>query len=125
MKKSVFSVLVLAILIALPVVLADSVEDEIQKLTHYAEDYETGNIDYVQLLLYLGSTREKLNEILGATGKHEGGLLKQEQIEQVFGEPDEETKWVWVEKEQREKKLDSAVPIWKRVVFDGVVALQG
>lgn len=75
MKKKVL-IPVLGILVLnlflLSIVSASSVEDEIQKITHYAEEYETGNIDYVQLLVHLGSTREKLNEVLGATEKFLG-----------------------------------------------------
>jgi len=90
-----------------------------QKVTYYAEEYEIGNINYVQLIVYLSSIRENLNEIMGVVEKSEGGLLKQEQIRNVLGEPEEETKWVWVEKEEQEIKLEHYVPIWKRIVFDG------
>ncbi len=96
-----------------------SINSEMQKITYYAEEYETGNINYVQFMVYLSSVRENLNEILGATERQEGGLLKQEQIKNVLGNPDEETKWVWVENEQREIKLEHSVPVWKRIVFDG------
>ncbi|MBU0761375.1 MAG: hypothetical protein ABII03_04615 [Nanoarchaeota archaeon] len=95
-----------------------SVDDGIKKITHYAEEFETGNIDYVQLLVYASAVRESLNEELGAV-KEEGGLLKQEQLEAVLGEPTEQTKWVWAEGEEREKKLDYYVPFWEKVVFDG------
>ncbi len=97
----------------------NSVESEIQKFTHYAEEYEAGNINYVQFLLYSSAVRQKLNEVLGATGKEEGGILKEEQIKSVLGEPTEETKWVWVEKEEREAKLNKEVHVWRKIVFDG------
>ena len=90
-----------------------------QRVTHYAEEYETGNIDYVQLLLHINSVREGLNELLGVKHKEEGGLLKQDQIQKILGEPNERTKWVWIEREEREKKLEDEVPIWKKIVFDG------
>ena len=112
-------VLVLALVFSLSLVSAGEVDDEIKKLTHYAEGYETGNIDYVQLMVYSSSVREKLNEMLGVVSKEEGGLLKQEQIKQVLGEPDEWTKWVWVEMEEREVRLGNEVPVWKKIVFDG------
>ena len=98
---------------------AGSVNDEMKKVTHYAEEFETGNINYIQFLVYLSSVRENLNEILGATGKEYGGIVKQEQVRSILGEPQEETKWVWVENENREKKLEDDVPIWKKIVFDG------
>ena len=66
----------------------------------------------------MGTSRQKVNEVLGAV-EEEGGLLKQEQIGSVLGEPFEYTKWVWVENEDREKKLDEAVPRWEKIIFDG------
>ncbi len=118
MKKSLV-IFFLTIFLLVPIIYASSVDSEIQKLTHYAEEYETGNINYVQLRVYLSSVKENLNEILGARGKEEGGVLKQEQIENVLGEPSHETKWVWVEGEEREMKLDYSVPNWEKIIFDG------
>lgn len=90
-----------------------------QKITHYAEEYETGNIDYTKLLVYLSSARQNLNSLLGASNEEYGGILKQEQIKNILGEPQDETKWAWVEGENRDKKLDSSVPFWEKIVFDG------
>ena len=45
-------------LFSLTTVLAGSVDDDLQKVTHYAEEYEVGNINYVQLMVYLSSVRE-------------------------------------------------------------------
>ena len=42
---------------------ASNIDSEIQKLTKYAEEYESGNINYVQLTLYLANTRQKMNQI--------------------------------------------------------------
>lgn len=100
-------------------VYAASIDAEIKKITNYAEDYETGNINYVQFLVYSSAVREKMNEILGATGREMGGILKEEQMKSVLGEATEETKWVWVENEEREKKMDKAVPAWRKIIFDG------
>ncbi len=98
---------------------SSSVNNEIQKITHYAEEYEIGNINYIQLMVYLSSVKQNLNEILGAVERQEGGLLKQEQVRNALGEPNEETKWVWVERENHEMKLEKYVPIWKKNIFDG------
>ncbi len=117
MKKSVL-LGILVIILVLPFSFA-SIEDEIQKLTHYAEDYEAGNINYVKLMVYSSAIREKLNEELGATSNEMGGLLKQDKIRKILGEPTEETKWVWIEKEEHETKLDEPVPRWKKIIFDG------
>ncbi|MDP3966570.1 MAG: hypothetical protein Q8Q04_03500 [archaeon] len=96
-----------------------SFEDEIKKVTYYAEEYETGNIDYPRLVIYLGTQREKINEKLGAARTNEGDILKQDQVRNVLGDPKMYTRWVWVEKEDREKKLDKEVPAWDKIVFDG------
>lgn len=99
-------------------VLAD-VDDEFRRLTYYAEEYEIGNINYPQLVVNLASAREKLNAEFGAVNNFEGGLLRQEDIEDILGKPTEMTHWVWVEGEDREMKLDEDAPVWRRVVFDG------
>tara|TARA_Y100000310_G_scaffold279244_1_gene298251 strand:+ start:22 stop:642 length:621 start_codon:yes stop_codon:yes gene_type:complete len=99
---------VIVILLLIPIVLAASVDDEIQKITHYAEEYEIGNINYVQLLVHIAAAREGMNEQLGATHQMMGGVVKQEQIRAILGEPTEETKWVWVEGEEIES------PPWDR-----------
>jgi len=100
-------------------VLAVSIDSEIQKITHYAEEYETGNINYIQLLLYSSAVKQSLNEIIG-TGKSWGGaILKQEELRQVLGEPDEETNWIWVEEEESEKRFDEYIPVWRKIIFDG------
>lgn len=98
---------------------SSSADSEIKTITHYAEEYEIGNIDYVKLLVYISASRQNLNEILGATEQQMGGVLKQEKIKEILGDPTEETKWVWVEGEEQDKKLDSSVPVWKKIVFDG------
>ena len=112
-------VLLLAFILFLPVISSSSIDSEIQKITSYAEDYETGNINYVQLLVYTSSSREKMNNLLGVSGKEYGGILKQEQIESILGEPNERTRWVWVEGLENEAKFDSDIPIWKKIIFDG------
>jgi len=98
---------------------ASSIDSEIQKLTNYAQDYETGNINYIQLLIYSSAVRGKMNEVLGATDKEMGGVLKQEQLQQILGEPTEKTRWVWVENEQKEEKMQDDIPAWRKIVFDG------
>ncbi|MDP2925185.1 MAG: hypothetical protein Q8N99_02320 [Nanoarchaeota archaeon] len=111
---SIFSIIMLSIMVS-----AASIDSEIKKLTNYAGEYETGNINYVQFLIYSSAVRENMNEVLGATGKEMGGILKEEQLKSVLGQPTEETKWVWVENEEKEKKMDNPVPAWRKIVFDG------
>ncbi|MEK6875134.1 MAG: hypothetical protein AABX30_00435, partial [Nanoarchaeota archaeon] len=123
MEKRVvsFVILIMLFLFSISIVLAvsNSADSEIKSITYYAEEYEIGNIDYVKLLVYISASRQNLNEILGATNQQMGGVLKQDKIREILGEPSEETKWVWVEGEEHDKKLDSPVPAWKKIVFDG------
>jgi len=119
MRKRCILLLVFVLLL-LPTIFADtSLDAEIKKATHYAEEYEIGNINYVQLLVHISAVRENLNELLGAISKHHGGLIEEENLRAVLGEPADETKWVWSEKKHNEKKLDKAVPRWEKIVFDG------
>ena len=119
MKKFFALVLSLLFVIGLNLVSSGSVDSEIQKITNYAEDFESGNINYVQLLIYSSAVREEINRVLGATNKEMGGILKEEQLKSILGEPTEKTKWVWVENEEREMKLDKEVPAWRKIIFDG------
>jgi len=117
MKKEVVPILCLLFLVQFAS--AGSIDDEIQKITYSAEEYEIGNINYIQLLLHASSAKQNLNKIMGATNREAGGLLEQEQLKSFLGESAEQTKWVWVEKEEREKRLDEEVPIWKTILYDG------
>ena len=119
MKKEAAVLLFLIGLLSFSFTSATSVNDEIRVLTNYAEDYETGNINYAQLVVYLSSVRERLNELMGSFSSKEGGLLKQEQIKDALGEPQKTTKWIWIEGENREKRLDEELPVWEKIVFDG------
>ena len=119
-KLFVFILIFLGIVFSVQITSAESsVSDEMQRVTHYAEEYETGNINYVQLMVYTSAVRESLNELMGVKSREDGGILKQEQLKKILGEPAEETRWVWVEKEEREMKIDEPAPIWKKIVFDG------
>ncbi len=85
MKRGVAYFVLVLLFLQLTFVVGDSIDSEVKKLTHYAEDYETGNIDYVQLILYASSVSQNLNELLGATRSEHGDLLKQDKIESVLG----------------------------------------
>lgn len=96
-----------------------SVDDEFKKFANYATEYETGNINYIQLLVYSSVVREEINSLTGATNKEMGGILREEQLQSLLGEPTEKTRWVWSEGEQKEIKLDREVPAWRKIIFDG------
>ncbi len=116
---SIAIILVMLLLVFPAIVSAASIDDEFKKLANYAGEYETGNINYVQFLVYASSIKGKMNEVLGATGKEMGGIVKEEQLKSVLGAPTEETKWVWIEGEEKEKKMDNPVPAWRKIIYDG------
>src|SRR3989339_649401 len=119
-KRGILLILIVAVLAAIiSGVSASEIDSEIQKITSYAQEYEIGNINYVQLILHLSSSREKMNSLLGATNKEMGGVLKEERLKSILGEPTEKTRWVLVEKEQREQKMSQDVPAWRKIIFDG------
>lgn len=120
MKKGLLVLSIIALLaINIGIASANTINDEMQKITYYAQEYETGNINYAQFIVYQSYVRERLNGLLGVTDREEGGILREDQIRQVLGEPKEMTNWVWVEREEREKKLEQGIPVWEKIVFDG------
>jgi len=112
-----FSLILLISLISS--VSASGIESQISKLTSYAEEYESGNINYAQLVVYLGNTREKMNGAMGVIDKQDGGILKEEQLRIILGKETEKTRWAWNENKQREEKQKNDVPAWRKIVFDG------
>lgn len=98
---------------------AAPLDDEMQKLTHYAEEYETGNINYPQLLVYLSNAQQNIENILGSSYRSQENTLTAEKLAQLFGKPTESTYWLWVDKENTEKKVDTALPGWRKSIFDG------
>jgi hypothetical protein len=111
--------LLVILLFLFPTILASSVNDEIQKATHYAEEYETGSLTYVEFLLYVSSVRNNINKILGATHEHAGGFLTAEQLEEALGLPSRQTTWAWNEDIKSEERLEAPSPVWDEIVFDG------
>ncbi|HLC53106.1 MAG TPA: hypothetical protein VJK03_01045, partial [Candidatus Nanoarchaeia archaeon] len=99
--------------------LAQSIDAPIKTITHYAEEYEIGNINYAQLIVYMASSSKELAEEMGAASQDHDSILKQEQLEKALGKPTETTRWVWVENEDQERKLDNEVPAWRKIIFDG------
>ena len=69
--KKIF--LIIIILLSIPFASAQSVDAEISKLVDYAEQYEMGNIDYLELLIYASLARENINKILGSFNEEERG----------------------------------------------------
>ncbi|MFZ5955653.1 MAG: hypothetical protein ACOYT4_04455 [Nanoarchaeota archaeon] len=117
MKKE--GLIILVILFSISFVMSSGIDSEINKLTNYAEEYETGNINYVQFLIYSSAIRQRMNVELGALDREHGGVLTEKQLESALGKGTETTEWVWVEKEEKEKRFDKEIPVWRKIIFDG------
>ena len=98
---------------------AGEIDAPIQEITHYAEEYETGNINYAQMIVYITSSQQELAEAMGATSQGHDSVLQAGQLESAFGEPTEYTRYAWVDGENREKKLPNEAPAWRKPIFDG------
>ena len=59
------------------------INEKINSIVHYAEEYEIGNIDYLQLNVYGHRIRADLNLMLGGSIGEEWARIPQENIEKT------------------------------------------
>ena len=116
--------IILFFLVSIPLIISQSIDVPIKKITDKAEQYETGNINYAQLIVYTTTLSKDLAEEMGAITKEQSheAVLKAEQLEKSLGKPTDMTRWVWVESgdgDGYEKKLDQDAPGWRKIIFDG------
>ena len=117
-------VLIIFLLVLFPIVHAQvpdasEINEKISSIVHYAEEYEIGNIDYLQLNVYGHKIRADLNLMLGGSIGEEWARIPQENIEKTFGQPTEYTNWIWRDDKHLHNRLDEAMPQWERIIFDG------
>ncbi|MFH1209654.1 MAG: hypothetical protein V1663_02605 [archaeon] len=105
---------------------SSDIEAKINSIITYAERYEAGVIDYLQLIIHANSIREEINEMLGedafeiiVENESRGLGLTEEAVRNIFGDPTYYEEWVWVENLEQDMKIDKAVPRWEKNVFDG------
>ncbi len=112
---------ILLILLVIPSVAAQTVEQEIDDLVNYAEQYEMGNIDYFELNVHSSIIRSNINELLGEyrMEEHGPGGITEEAAIQFFGAPRDYTKHAWDMSEDRETILDQPTPWFEKIIFDG------
>src|SRR3989344_8475044 len=122
-KRVLFLISILILFLSAYSVSSESIDSSIKKITYNAEHYEIGNINYARLIVYMASLSKELAEEMGATSDSHDQILKQEQLEKALGPPTETTKWGWNEITNREMKLDSAVPAWRKLIFDGKIQI--
>ncbi len=113
--------LLLAILLLIPLVSAESVDEEISKLVSYAEQYEMGNLNYLELQIYSSLQRSKVNSLLGSFQWEENGPegITSEAAENYFGSPKGYTKYAWDIKSNKEILVEEQVPWFEKSIFDG------
>ncbi len=122
MKKGVLILFIILVLTTRIIAQSSDIDTSIKEITYHAEQYEAGNINYAQLVVYTSSLSQDLAEAMGATSEGHDAVLKAEQLENALGKPTETVKWVWVETGNGngyEKKLDKEVPAWRKPIFDG------
>ncbi len=112
---------ILLILLVIPSVAGQTVEEEIDDLVNYAEQYEMGNIDYFELSVHSSIIRSNINELLGEyrMEEHGPGGITEEAAIQFFGAPREYTRHAWDMTEDRETTLDEPAPWFEKIIFDG------
>jgi hypothetical protein len=119
MKKEVKQLLILLVLFTLPLVASSTFSDDFKSQTNrvasYANDYETGNINYAQLLVYTNAVEDDANSLLRATDK----ITLEKDLTTFLGLPDQ-TSWILSEDGINQIQSADSVPIWKEVIiFDG------
>lgn len=115
--KRVWCLVIIGLLLLIPSIFAaDSFNNEIKKITYYAGEYETGNINYAQFLVYSNSIIGKIDEVIGTAFLN--GVSEQDEIRSTLGEPSDETKTVWSNYNE-EMKLDNPLPVWNKIIYDG------
>lgn len=121
--KKLFLMLTLLIAILPSAFAADLVTDKVFAITHYAEQYEMGQISYAELRVYSGAIREDvrllMSEQVFGEGNNQQRGVSEDAAKKFFGAPTDYTGWVWSSKEQRDVKIDSKMPRWEKIVYDG------
>jgi len=112
---------ILLILLVIPSVVAQTVEEEIDSIVNYAEQYEMGNIDYFELSVHSSIIRSNINELLGEyrMEEHGPGGITEEAAIQFFGVPKEYTRHAWDMSQDKEITLDEPAPWFEKIIFDG------
>ncbi|MFH1711445.1 MAG: hypothetical protein ABH840_03995, partial [Nanoarchaeota archaeon] len=103
---------------------ADSIDDKINSVVKYGEQYEMGQISFLQMLVHSSVLRRDINEMLSEKIEvHVGGPVEygatEEEMRRIFGAPADITPWVWVVNEDRDMRIDERMPYWEKTVFDG------
>ncbi|MDP3742707.1 MAG: hypothetical protein Q8R15_05310, partial [Candidatus Micrarchaeota archaeon] len=124
-----FLVYFIAFLLILPsVVFADSFATSVSS---YGEQFEAGQINYLQFSVLLNNEREKLFDTLNGDeatfrdreddeeNRQEFRGWDQDKMRQLFGEPTQFEQWAWSPLVSKSVKLTSPVAVWRKTLYDG------
>lgn len=93
---------------------ADDFSDQISRTTYYAESYESGNIDYSQLVVYLASTEEEINAVLKSKIS-----VSDTDLTKILGTP-KKTNFVLASDFVNDVQVDTPAATWEnKIIYDG------
>lgn len=120
-RKRGWYILLLLFILSFPLASAVSVDEQISQVVSYAEQYEIGQMEYLELLVQVSLVRDEINELLGSFSWDEYAPpgITPEAAEQYFGIPTGYTKHAWDVVVNEETRLDEQVPWFERIVLDG------
>jgi hypothetical protein len=120
--KRVLVLILLVILLsqqALAAISTTIIPNEITKLSHYGEDYESGNINYAQLIVYISAVRQDINSQLRKIYLETGNPISEDEIEGILGKASSTTTEAWSGIQQKSVQLERPFKTWNKLVFDG------
>ncbi len=91
------------------------IRKELEKVSYYAQEYESGNLDYAKFLTKVDSAESEVSAILSNPPE-----LEEEEITKILGEP-EKISWVVDERTNSEKQIEKPTDFWKDIAYDGKV----
>ena len=122
MKKGVIYAVFLILLASF--VSAD-IDDKINSIVKYGEQYEMGQISYLQMIVHSNVLRHDINEMLSekieipfGIGPSEYGATEEE-MRRIFGAPTHMEPWVMLAHEDKKLRIDERMPTWEKTIFDG------
>lgn len=105
--------LVLILLISMGFTSAAHFDSNFQKISNYAEEYEIGNINYAQFLVYLSAERQDMENYLGVK------FFSEDKIQAALGEPTRTEREIYSKKDGKMLENGKDNKIWERTLFDG------
>jgi hypothetical protein len=103
----------------------ESINEKINSIVSYAEQYEEGKISYMQLLVHGSEVREELREIMSESlinleVRNETRYgFSEESLKKIFGKPAQMTNWLWDVENEKSTRTEKEFPEYRKIIFDG------